>query len=300
LSSFNNRINIIILNYFGKNDTIECLESLNKSPISDTFRIILINNSAEEIFDKNLFKKFGFEVEYIQPEKNTGFCAGNNIGLKLSYTDNKCGYIMLLNNDTVLEPDAVAVLKNKCDKNPVSLINPILVFYDTKKIQCTGGYWNLFFGIAININKGKFPDEIKKEAHPYFLNGCCIFGKKEIFEKTGFLDETFFAYGEDIDFSMRAKKAGIELKVANGAVVYHKHSKSSNGYNKQYLICRNNYILVKKNFGKIYFFIFAPIHIFFQIVIGYFIFKNTNIKRMLKSVLLGYFDGIRNRKRTIT
>ncbi len=294
-----NRINIIILNYFGKSDTIECLDSLNECSLAEIFRIILVNNSTQDKFDKNIFEKYRFEVTYISNEKNLGFCGGNNLGLKISYEDDQCGYIMLLNNDTSLDQNAVNSLKKVCDQNPNSLLNPLIVFHNTKLLQCTGGYWNIFLGIASNINKGKLPDEIKHEIHPYFLNGCCIFGIKETFSKVGFLDETYFAYGEDIDFSIRAKRGGIKLMVVNDSIVYHKHSKSSNTYNKQYLICRNNYKCIKKNFNKIYFWIFAPLHFVLQMIIGYFVFKNKNIKKLIRVITIGYYDGIKNNRRII-
>ncbi len=292
-------IHIIILNYYGKSDTLACLESLDKNTEIAGFKVILVNNSpAEPFLDTELYG-YKFAVEYVKADKNLGFCGGNNLAIQKSLEDTQCGYIMLLNNDTLVTKGLLKKFKYVCDENASFILNPLIIFYATGKLQCTGGQWSLLFGYARNINKGKQPDSIREDITPFYLNGCCLFARKEVFEKTGLLDKDYFAYGEDIDFSIRAKKLGYNLRVIHDACIYHRHSRTGNPLLKQYLICRNNVLCIRKNYSLLIFFTLCPIHFITQALIGYFVFKNRNIIRLIACIITGYYDGLTNKRRSV-
>ncbi|MCD6460815.1 glycosyltransferase family 2 protein [bacterium] len=292
----NKKASIIILNYYGKKETLECLCSLNQSGDTELFKIILVNNSPDERFSETELKKYFYLIDYICPDKNYGFAGGCNIGIKKALNDPECAYIMLLNNDTIVTRGAINRFIRHCDNQPDTLFNPVIVFYHTKKVQCTGGDFNLFFGYSKNINKNKNPADIKNNVEPYYLNGCCIFAEKNIFAEIGLFDERFFMYCEDLDLSARAKKAGYKLCAVKDILIYHKHSKSTDLSKKQFYICRNTVLFIRKNYNFIYAVLLLPLYFFIQLLIGVLVYKNKNIFALLNAVTAGFFAGFSKNK----
>lgn len=292
-------IYILILNYYGRDDTRACLDSLEKVSSESIFKVLLINNSRDEHFSDADLTKYSYRVEYIEPEKNLGFCGGNNLGIQKALSDPACGYIMLLNNDTIVTQGGIKNLRAFCDTNPDHLVSPMIAFHSTGTLQCTGGGWSLLFGYARNINKGKNPRDIREDVVPFYLNGCCICAKKEVFNTIGFFDEHYFTYGEDIDLSIRAKRCGYQLRVLKDALIYHKHSKSVNTRLKQYRICRSTVICIRKNYHPGLLFVLLPVHVMTQAVIGFSVFGIRNIFVLFKGIFAGFYDGLTGKTRNL-
>ena len=287
-------INIIILNYNGKNDTIECLDSIAQNTSLPQIKILLINNSPSEKFTPSELSQYPFTIDYIPLSENKGFCGGNNVGITQSLTDPNCAFIMLLNNDTIVPDDMIQTLRSRCEDTPTQILNPIIVFSDSHKIQCTGGKWSVLSGLARNYNKGKLSAQITTDITPDYLSGCCIFAHRDAFDDIGVLDEDFFTYCEDMDFSRRAQKKGYTLQVVKDAVLYHKHSQGSSSPVKVYLICRNTVLFMRKHFPLLLP-VLIPIHYLFQLAVGFVIHKIRNIFILFKIVTVGFMDGIRNK-----
>ena len=248
----NNKIYIIILNWNGYKDTIECIDSIKKINNAN-FKIVLIdngskNNEGEKI--KNLYPK----IKVIQNTKNDGFCRGNNIGIYYSLKQNDCGYIMILNNDTVVEKNFLIKLKKYLDNNPNSVVGPKILNYNKNTIQTMGG--KILIGGAYHIGKNKKSNKYLKPISPDYISGTCFMVKKEIFKKIGGFDEDYFAYLEDLDWSIRAKQRGYNLKIIPESKIWHKHSVSTregNGWGsfKFYLLAKNSIYFANKNYSGI-------------------------------------------------
>lgn len=246
----------IILEYNNPQMTLETLRSLKKAklPSNTTHQIFLIDNSP--VPDGTLKKSLNNfkNVKYIPTHKNSGFAAGNNIGIKLGLKQ-KYNYFLLLNNDVHVNPSFLTHLF-KSIKKGADIVVPKIYFAkgyeyhkdDYKKNQLgkviwyAGGHfdWNNVYSKhegMDQVDTGQF----NKSKDVELANFCCVLIKKEVFNLIGLLDESYFLYWEDADFSVRAKKAGFKMRYQPQAKIWHKSSGSSgSGSNlHDYYLTRN-------------------------------------------------------------
>lgn len=229
----NPKVSIIILNWNGWQDTLECFESLAKITYSNYEIIIIDNNSTNESAAKLKIKNEALKIEgrgfkFIENKENLGFAGGNNIGIKYAI-ENKSDYILLLNNDTIVDPGFLEKLTEEGESDQsIGIIGPkIYCENDKNRIWFGGGYFSwLGGGSHMEFNKidnNPF-DETTKEIK--FMTGCCLLVKREVVEKIGLLNESFFLYYEDIEWSLRARENGYKIIYASGAHIWHKVSRS--------------------------------------------------------------------------
>lgn len=280
----------MILNWNGFEDTRECIESLEVVK-KDNFeiKIVLVDNASANDEGKRLKDLFP-GVVLIQNEKNEGFAEGNNVAIRYCFERPDCDYIMLLNNDTVATEDFLVKLIRFLRKNPRSVVAPKLLYADRRDIvQTLGG--KIFLGGTINCGEGRRSQDFRGIFSPDFLSGACYIASKEVFLDVGVFDPKYFAYLEDLDWCLEAKKRRYGLFVDADSVVYHKHSKSTRGsFLKVYLIVRNNLYFARKQFG----FFKCWIYIFNHLCIGLGlnIFKYRSIK-FLPHFFRGIKDGLK-------
>lgn len=239
----NNKVAIIIVNYNGLSDTLECIESVNNSTIS--VDIIVVDNAScgDEI------KKIGEKhknVKIIASSKNLGFAGGNNIAIVYALLNNY-EYIVLLNNDTIIDSHMVELLVGNTDKNHVAV--PVMrYYYDKEMIWYGGGKVNKITGNVTHYLKNK---KVKNIApmECTFASGCCISIHRSIFEKIGLLDDRYFMYCEDTDFCIRLGINKINIRLIPDAILWHKVSKSTGGETSAlstYFLTRNRILCIKK------------------------------------------------------
>lgn len=258
-------VSIVILNYNGLKDTIECLKSLFKVNLEKIkLRILVIDNASYDYSAETIrkFSKTGkhsnmLTLEVIENENNLGFAGGNNVGIKEALSGG-ADYIMLLNNDTVVDKDFLVRLVEIFSKDKkIGIVVPKIYFYpgfefykdrykDKEKgkvIWYAGAKmdWKNLIGSHLGVDEvdnGQYDKIYETE----FATGCCMLIKKEVFEKVGFLDEKYFLYYEDSDFAMRAKRKGFKIIFAPSAIVWHKNAGSGGGSGSKlqdYYITRN-------------------------------------------------------------
>ena len=242
------KVDIIILNWNGLDDTIECLGSLQKLTYPN-YRVIIVdngskNNELEAI--KAAYpndKKFVF----IQNTTNLGFAGGCNVAIDRSLQDGT-PFVLLLNNDTLTDPKLLDELVGAAgqDKQAGVVGAKIYLHSEPKEIWTAATYFNFYFP---PLSKMKYPDSTVEVNS---VIGCCMLIRSSVFEAIGKLDEEYFAYGEEDDFNMRARKAGYKLIYCPSAELWHKVSSSTGGgFNPTvaYLKMRNKIKFAKKNYG---------------------------------------------------
>ena len=295
--NLNKKIAIIIVNWKQYELTINCLLSLQKVEYKN-LEVILVDNESN--FEKiNKIKSDFNKVEVIESKENLGFASANNLGIKYAIK-NKFEYVMLLNNDTEVNKKFLSPLLNSFQNdNSLGAVQPLIMNYNNRaKIWNAGGYLNNFFGFPYTNKKLN-----NKNRQIDWITGCCIVLKTKVIKKAGLIDEDFFAYYEDVDWSLRIKKLGYKLGIAESSVIFHHGTKSSNNSNFEgdlspfvhYLNIRNHIYLVKKhsdkfNFIGVLFYQFLKI-LFYSI---YFILRLRFSK--LKMVYKGLNDGINNKQ----
>ena len=247
----NSKVAVIIVNWKKYDITSICIESILNSTNSN-FKIILVDNESDNKKVKNF--KYRDEIKIIQNKKNEGFSKANNIGIDYALKNNY-DYTILINNDTVVEKNLIEVLLKTAQAKNFSVLQPLILKYHGKEIWNAGGRINYFFGNFITRKKVGNSLNSSHELTEW-LTGCCCLFKTKIFKDIGKLDESFFAYYEDVDFSLRLKKHGYKIGFTSKTHVYHYESFSSISNNSKggklrpyihYLNIHNHILILKKH-----------------------------------------------------
>ena len=283
----NPKIAVVILNWNGSEDTLECLESLRQIDYSN-YNIILVDNASSdeslerirkycrgEIEIKSSFFKYSrrnkpaetieytkeesekresnfAEIVLIKNDKNYGFAEGSNIGIRYGLNNSDLDYILLLNNDTVVDSDFLRELvKVSENSHEIGFASPKTYYYDFNNkqnvINFAGGSLNMFKGqshsIGVNeVDNGQY-DEIKTVEYG---EGSCLLVKREVLEKIGLFDTKYFAYWEEADLCKRGFKAGYRSVYVPKAKIWHKISASTDDPTKLYYYTRNKFWFMRK------------------------------------------------------
>ena len=289
----NSKIAIIIVNWKQYQLTKLCLYSLQKIKY-DNYQIILIDNESNPKELKKIKNQFDKIITFPN-QKNLGFTGANNIGIEYAIK-NDFEYVMLINNDTEVEKNFINPLIELLEKNQnFGAAQPLILnYYNRNKVWSAGGFLNKFFGYTYVI---KSPEGIKKNID--WITGCCFFLRTDVIKKIGLLDEKFFAYYEDVDWSIRIKNAGYDLAFVKSSVVYHHGSKSSKNESNEgtlspfvhYLNIRNHIFLLRKNKD-----IFNSVGVlFFQFfkIVSYSVYFIVRVRiNKLNMVYKGLIDGL--------
>jgi len=252
------KVFISIINFNGKMNTLECLNSIDNLNLTGMdLNVVVIDNASEEKLDleENFLKNASLKI--ILNDKNLGFSGGHNLGIKYALSNN-ADYVVILNNDTILDKNLVYELLNAFDKDSkIGIVSPKIYFakgfefhkdrYKNEDIGHVLWYaggdmdWNNVIGKhrgVDEVDKGQY----EKQKEIDFSSGCCMAVKKEVFEKVGFLNEKYFLYYEDNEYSQKAKRAGYEVIYTPKAVLWHKNAGSAGGSGsnlQDYYITRN-------------------------------------------------------------
>lgn len=249
------KISVILVNYNGRAYNDACIASVLSSSIAGQIQIVVVDNASTDGSLEALRRRFGGDdrVHVIALCQNEGFSKANNEGIRWSM-DRGIGYYLLLNNDTEIEPDTVEKMF-VCHKKTGRIVVPKVLYSDRRDtVWCAGGRFTpiLKKPVQRGLNQ-KDLGQFDVSGTCRFANGCAMFLSKEIVERAGFLDERFFLYYEDTEYSMRAAACGVGIAYCARAVVYHKVNGSTGGNEKPdsaYYITRNwllcNWIHMRK------------------------------------------------------
>lgn len=236
---------VVIPNYNGIAYLEDCLVFLKRSQNTEFETIVVDNGSTDGSLE--LVKEKFPRVTVIAFPENTGFCRAVNEGIRAARTP----YVILLNNDTVVEKDFVANLEKVMEENPeyFSFSSKMLCMKEPEVIDDAGDFY-CALGWAFARGKGKEASRYTVKDKVFAACGGASIYRREVFGKIGYFDEQHFAYLEDIDIGYRARLYGYLNGYCPGAIVYHAGSGSSGSrYNefKVRLSSRNSVYLIGKN-----------------------------------------------------
>jgi len=244
------KVFIIILNWNGLKDTLECLESVYKLDYPNFEVIVVDNGSADNSL--TVIRENYRQVMMIESKENLGYTGGNNVGMSYAM-QNGADYMWLLNNDTIVEADTLSKLVSTAESSPeVGIISPIIYYYDQPdKIQFWGDYldWKKFEVLKVE-NLESWDDINEMHGKTISLWGTALLIKRDIIEKLGYLNSKYFAYHEDCEYSIRVAKAGYKCIIEPEAKLYHKDSRSTGSRKtpfQVYFRVRNYYFLWMEN-----------------------------------------------------
>jgi len=380
------KVGIIILNWNGWKDTIECLESVFRNTYPNYQVIVIDNGSTDDSMEKikawadgkqdvltpepayllyhlshppvikpipyifytrkEAEKGGNFKLEkkiikewqkqrksdsiqfhltspypliFIQTGKNLGYAGGNNVGLRYLLTKDDWIYTWLLNNDTVLDKNAlIEMIKLAESDEKIGMVGSKLLYYGKPNIiQALGGTsqitWRSFGAVICSFEKDqiKFNNNFEIKG---VLIGASLLVKKEVIETTGIFDENYFLYVEEGDWEYRASKIGWKLFCSGKSKIWHKmgnssgksirkaflgrqsiRSSSNKFYINQYYTVRNRLYFTRKHFNK--YFTIACVVTFLRILkgsVGVILYDNYKLLR-IKTLLKGFYDGVKGK-----
>ncbi|MEY4279088.1 MAG: hypothetical protein RL377_1092 [Bacteroidota bacterium] len=287
---------IVLVNWNGLQDTIECIESLYASS-DHNFEIFLVDNASTISPEQTIQSKFP-KVNYIASSTNLGFTGGNNFALE-HILKNHFEYVLFLNNDTILDPHFLAPLLQAFDQNPqLNAVQPCIYYHQQPtKIWSAGGKWNQWIGDAFTMNE--LPQN-KQITYPDWITGCAMMVKTSAIQQTGGFNIPFFAYYEDVELSFRLNQDKNQLAMVPTSIIWHKVGGSVHTPNKEgnlnpmvhYWNWRNRIWVMKKYQ--------SPLLLLFNLILlipkfiftcSYFIARARWNK--LKLTCKGFLDGLR-------
>jgi len=222
------KVAIVVLNYKGIDDTVECIESLSKQTYTN-FTIVAVENGSKdgsaEVF-KDLQKKYGDKLVTLYNDKNLGFDGGVNTGIRWAINQD-CYYVALFNNDAVADKDWVKNLVAAAKKQGSGITTGLLLHADGRKIDSTGD-WLSKWGLGFPRNRNDDVNKAPEAGLVFGATGGATLFSVYMLQQIGIFDEDFFAYYEDVDISFRAQLAGWKVYYEPSAVAYHKISQTSN------------------------------------------------------------------------
>lgn len=238
-------IAVIIVNYNGYADTLECLYSLAECSGVVHTPIVIDNGSTDESV-KRLRAAFP-ELILIENEKNLGFSGGNNRGISYAL-QRDFTHLCLLNNDTIVDKKFLHALLSFEHKNAI-IGAKLLNAKKPELLDHLGGIWNSLTLEFDLIGLGKLAEHFITPKKLDYVCGCCLFAQRSIFEKVGFLYEPFFLYWEESDFCYRAKNMGIPSYFCPDAIVFHKGAITSAKKSSltSYYSQRNRFLFLSRN-----------------------------------------------------
>ncbi len=241
---------VVLLNWNGRQDTLDCLDSLFKQKPLPEGIVICDNASTDDsvsIIIKQLQNKYNYSFikknsKFIQTssssphltvivnDSNKGFAAGNNPGI-LSALQKGYDYIWLLNNDTIVHENTFQALKKCAEDHPAYAVwgSTVLEPGSSQTIQCAGGcFYNPLTTVFTPAMKGQSISRIQAAPEPglAYIYGASMFIPRQIFEKIGLLCTDYFLFYEELDFCGRAMKAGFTLCWCRGSIIEHKQGSS--------------------------------------------------------------------------
>jgi len=217
---------ILLVNWNGYAYTQACLESLEKVK-EPAFQIILVDNGSQNSEGEQLKARFP-QVHLIANPDNLGFAGGNNVGIRYAL-EQGFDQVLLLNNDTTVTPSFLQELQACLDQSRCGVAQPLILFaHEPHKLWSAGGKWNSLLGRAITLG-----DRVPLEKYSVpaktldWATGCCMLVSRAALLEAGLLNEAYFAYFEDVEWSLRIRKGGFTIGLAENAIIYHEAGAAS-------------------------------------------------------------------------
>jgi GT2 family glycosyltransferase len=221
---------LIVLSWNGREDTLACLRSLRELDDADT-AIVCVDNGSSDGSPEAIRERFP-DVDLVENGANLGFSGGNNAGIRHAL-ERGAEWVVLVNNDAVLAPDAIAALRAAAREHPgAGILSGKLFFAEpSDRIWFAGQrFWPLvgYSGRPRGYGKADAP-KYREPGETDRAAGAFMAVSRRAIEAVGLLDDGLFAYVEDVDWSLRVRRAGFGVRFVPDAIAWHHVSASTGG-----------------------------------------------------------------------
>jgi len=287
------KVRIIVVNYNQVNFTLDCIESLINAD-ADPSQIIVVDNNSKDNSVDILADHFGTSLNILTLGDNKGYPYALNKGIPLA-VELGGEWLLLMNNDVVVDESFLKELALATREYPeIKLFGSTILYYDNPKTIWYIGY-KLIPGTLIGVRSfrgRKYDMNIPKYIPIDVMHGCTMMVNKSVFEDIGLFDDSDLIYGDDADFSLRAREAGYKMMAATRAKMWHKISMTM-GREKpktHYLRTRNTITFYRNNtrgMKRIIMFSFTFIKAIFSAIKDIF----RGYAFLIRPLALGFMDG---------
>ena len=238
---------VVILTCNQKEYTLNCLQSLYSCGYTELVIVVVDNNSDDGTEDavRSTFP----DVHFVKNSFNAGVAGGRNIGIRFLEETADYEYLLILDNDTIVTPDFLQPMVDVCENDErIGVVSPKIYLMDEERIfdQAGGSVVNLYTGSTAKRGHGEYDagqyDGIRTQK--CLPSGACSLSRRAAVQDCEGLDEIFNPYGfEDLDYSLRVKKAGYRVAFVPESVIYHKGSKTGfNSYTESYAAIKGKHL----------------------------------------------------------
>jgi GT2 family glycosyltransferase len=335
-------VSVIILNWNGWADTIECLESLYQINYPN-YNVVLVDNDSHDNSiqmikqycdgglnkDNKSFKyhdKYKYikiiehnedEIHNLKPKQdptinghennvlnliknqsNHGFAEGNNIGIRYALKVYNPDYLLLLNNDTIVDPDfMLEMVRTGEEHGDVGFIGAKTFFYNKENILQAAGGGDVDFkhGVVNEIASNQQDNgEYDRYMEMDYVGGACLLCKREVVEQIGVLNTSFFMYWEDVNWCLTGKEYGYKSAYAYKSIIWHKYGTSSQSHFKIYYLNRNRIYVIKEHAARNEYLYFLFYFFLYRLWIeGFDYLMKQGDAGKFKSLFKGALDGLK-------
>lgn len=246
------KISIILLNWNGIQDTLECLASVFAIDYP-RYEVIVADNGSRDQQGQRIKQHYP-QITLIENGSNLGFAEGNNVAIRHALSTG-ADYVLLLNNDTTIDSDALTGFAQAIRQFPAAGIFGAKIFYHSrpKTLWYAGARWDSRRGGFMHVGMGEEDDGLSHEqiGDQDYITGCALLVSRTVIERIGVMEPQFFVYFEETDWCHRARRAGFRCLLVPAAKVWHKGSASTGGAASpiyHYYMSRNLLLFVQRNF----------------------------------------------------
>ncbi len=250
-------LSILIVNWNTRELLARCLSSIYEHPPDAAFEVIVVDNASEDGSPAMVRERFP-QARLIENQENVGFARANNQAIRHS----QGAFILLLNSDTLIHPHALNRLVGFMEAHPgAGMVGPRVLNPDgSLQPSCTPfptlarEAWRLFHGDRLKP-LAVYPMaswEVTRPRQVDVLMGACLLARREVIDQIGLLDETFFMYSEEVDWCLRAKRAGWEVWWEPRATITHYGGQSSRQAQQAMFLqlYRSKVLFFHKHYGR--------------------------------------------------
>ena len=243
---------IVILNWRKPESTLECLEAIaHLNYPAGLVQVIVVDNASQDRSAEIIREAFP-GVMLVENSENMGYAGGNNVGIRTALAAGS-DYTWILNNDVLVQPDALSRLVQTAEVHPeAAFFGPLVKSrLDPEQIISAGGKlvtgWRAVLRGTGELDQGQY----RRVEAVDFLSGCALLVRNPALDNIGLLDERYFLYHEDVEWCSRAQAQGFGVAFVPNAVVWHPDTRSRDEHSAQvtYYITRNSLLFVRKYLG---------------------------------------------------
>jgi GT2 family glycosyltransferase len=245
-------VSIVVLNWNGLSDTLACLRSLRDLRYAERRVVVVDNGSTDGSVAALRSAAANHEFELVEAGSNLGYAGGNNLGIHYAL-DHGADFVLVLNNDTTVDPMLLDELVEAADRHPQAGCFGPWIFYmhDRERLWFARAAWSSEF-VSFNWpGKDRVASEVSDAAtHTAYVCGAALFFRADVARQIGVFDERFFLVYEESDWCYRARRAGFECLTVPKARVWHKVGTSFGSEDsplRTYFSMRNKLLWAEKN-----------------------------------------------------